>query len=132
MASLTALAMPAVHAGFQDRRVDRAAATIVSALVQARGMSMRTGRETLFTIDVVEGRLMKPGAVAWTSLDHQVSIGLRTAAADLSPDGRGAVRFFPEGTTTGAVIRLSSGAAVREVTVDWLTGGVHVAVGQEP
>jgi len=38
-----------------------------------------------------------------------------------------AIRFFPDGSSTGGSIELGARGDVFEIRVDWLTGAVHVA-----
>jgi general secretion pathway protein H len=38
-----------------------------------------------------------------------------------------AIRFFPDGSSSGGSIELGAGGVTFEVRVDWLTGAVHVA-----
>ena len=44
----------------------------------------------------------------------------------MSSDKRGAIRFYPDGSSTGGRITVSSGERKFLVDVDWLTGRVSI------
>ncbi len=46
--------------------------------------------------------------------------------------GAPAIRFAPDGSSTGGTVRLAEAAAVRLVRVDWLTGRVTMTGGPKP
>jgi general secretion pathway protein H len=51
---------------------------------------------------------------------------MRTAAHEAADDRVGSIRFFPDGSSTGGRISLSSGKSIHTVVVDWLTGHVRI------
>ena len=53
------------------------------------------------------------------------------ARAQLLDEGVGRIRFFPDGSSTGGLIRLVQGNARADVRSDWLTGLVTVDVAVE-
>ena len=58
------------------------------------------------------------------------AIGLAvTAAADETSGALAAIRFLPDGSSTGGTVTLASGSRRASVGVDWLTGRVAAADG---
>ena len=44
----------------------------------------------------------------------------------MESEARGAIRFFPDGSSTGGRITLSTDRLAYLVDVDWLTGKIHL------
>ena len=65
------------------------------------------------------------------SLSAGIRYKLYTAQSEWLSDRRGGIRFFPDGSSTGGRVTLSSERAVMLVDVDWLTGRVRVLDGTE-
>jgi len=57
-------------------------------------------------------------------LDQALSRGV-TASIDSPADLPGAIRFYPDGGASGAVIHLANDSGSRTLSVDWLTGTVE-------
>jgi general secretion pathway protein H len=51
---------------------------------------------------------------------------LLTAQTEVESDHRGSIRFYPDGSSTGGRITVSSGERQYLVDVDWLTGRVAI------
>jgi general secretion pathway protein H len=62
-----------------------------------------------------------------TTLPADVSLRVSTVGGFGSAVGDNAIRFEPDGSSSGGAITLSEGAQSLEIRVDWLTGGVAVA-----
>ncbi|HEY1300337.1 MAG TPA: GspH/FimT family pseudopilin [Stellaceae bacterium] len=124
VALLTAAA-PMIVSGLPGVRLRAAADDLATTLRQLRRQAIRGGETTALTFDPAArsyrastDRLARPlpAAVA--------KIGFETTAlwrADPSPT----VRFFADGSATGARIVLENGARSAAVTVDWLSGRVR-------
>ncbi len=54
-------------------------------------------------------------------------VTLTTAQTELFGTGGGAIRFFPDGTSTGGGVEIARDGRRFLVTVDWLTGRVEIA-----
>jgi general secretion pathway protein H len=53
-------------------------------------------------------------------------ISLYTAQEEQLNGTTGAIRFFPDGSSTGGGVGLSSATERYDILVDWLTGGVSI------
>lgn len=104
-----------------------AAAQVASGLRHSRGHAIRTGRETVTRIDTAASR------IEWgtTRQGYKLTggIGLTVVTAESERRGKVAgIRFFPNGSSTGGRLGLSSSGLRFDVAVNWLTG--HVSVEQ--
>lgn len=117
--------LSAAHETFAYRAFVR---ELVSGLRLARSQAMQSGREVRFIIDV-EGR-------RWGSdqrmrdVPARLDIDAVVAQSEVGAQGVGAIRFYPDGSSTGGtivVVRPSRVAGVR-LRVDWMLGRVS----QEP
>ena len=88
---------------------------------------MVSNRAQVFALDV-EHRVFRSGDRPPVRLDDEIALSFRTARAEVLEDGVGQIRFFPDGSSTGGLIRVSHGAWEAEVRSDWLTGLVTVDV----
>ena len=57
-------------------------------------------------------------------LDKTVKLKMLTARQEANRDG-GAVRFFPNGSSTGGTVILQSDGRSAAIRVDWLTGKIE-------
>lgn len=109
--------------GFQLRT---GTGVVAAALREARSLAIRDNLDTTVVLDI-EARTLRIGADARErQLDHSLGISLYTATSEMQGQDRGAIRFFPDGSSTGGRIRLSSETQVNDVVVSWLTGYVEI------
>ena len=97
---------------------------LASGLRQAQTTAITTRRDAVMTIDV-EAREFRVGNEARTVSD-KVDLTLYTAQSEVSSERLGAIRFFPDGSSTGGRITVSSGERKYLVDVDWITGRVSI------
>ncbi|NCF80888.1 MAG: hypothetical protein GWP74_04680, partial [Proteobacteria bacterium] len=84
--------------------------------------------------DVAKREFRLPGEQRVRKLPERVDIVLFSARSERLSAERGAIRFFPDGSSTGGRITLSTDTLRYLVNVDWLTGRVKVmeSVVEEP
>jgi len=97
---------------------------LASVLREAQASAVATSGETAVVIDR-DGR-------AWASGDRgrQLARGTSFSAVELPAgarlaDGRAAIRFFPDGSSTGGRVEVAAAGRRSTVVVDWLTGRVR-------
>lgn len=101
---------------------------IVGDLRSARTHAMLSGREVRFEIDLPARRIGVGERIR--EVPDGLVVDAVLADAEIESPGKGAIRFYPDGSATGgsiSVVRENSGSGVR-VRVDWLLGRVS----QEP
>ncbi|UEM24404.1 GspH/FimT family pseudopilin (plasmid) [Skermanella mucosa] len=125
MALVAALALPDLGRLAPSLRQRAAAGELAAALRDARGQAIRSNDETVLTLDIGSGTY----ALSYRPDTRQLGafdFFMRTAIQETEGDRVGSIRFFPDGSSTGGRISLSSGRSSHTVTVDWLTGHVRI------
>ena len=80
----------------------------------------------LLIVDPKHNRFAAEGAVPFHLVPPDVHMTVLTADSELLPDGTPAIRFFPDGSSTGGGVELAGRSATVVVAVDWLTGRVSL------
>jgi general secretion pathway protein H len=123
VAVLAALAAGYLRAPPAAVRVGAEAERLAALLQRARADAFATQRESRVVVDGVARTYGIAGAPA-----RRIP-GDMTLSADLAATGidqAGVIRFFPVGTASGGVIRLSLQGAEGAVRVNWATGAITV------
>jgi general secretion pathway protein H len=111
--------------GLGNMRMRSAGHDLVAALRYTRGQAIVSGEERKLEIDVEKRSYQAPKRPVQT-LPKGLTLKLLTAAQERTGDTSGAIRFFPDGSSTGGRVRLIAGARVSDVEVAWLTGEVRL------
>lgn len=102
------------------------ASDIAAALRMARGEAIAQNRPIDVAVDV-DGRRLQIDTAAPRQLSPQLKLALLTAASEDRSAGTGAIRFNPDGSSSGGRIAISDGHQTIAIGIDWLTGRVAVA-----
>ena len=131
IAAATLVAMAAFNGGMRGIQQRAAAREVAAQLRFTRAVAISSGRPQDFVID--------PRARSWTaakgrhgSLPGEGEVEFTGAREVQAEEGKGAVRFFPDGAATGGRIRLQANGGGWDVDVGWLTGDVRVSRIGEP
>jgi general secretion pathway protein H len=121
---------PLVSAALPGVELKAAARRTLSSLRLARETAIRSGDDAVLMVDVEQHRLEIPGYRA-ISLPRRIELKLEAASGEMLDEQRGAIRFFPDGSSTGGRIILARGEGRDQhgyqVGVTWLTGRVRMA-----
>ena len=104
-----------------------AARTVAAGLRQAQTLAMTTRRDTALTIDLDSREFTVAGDPTIRQLPRDLDLKLYTAQSEVTSEKRGAIRFYPDGSSTGGRVTVASGERKYLVDVDWLTGWVSIA-----
>jgi general secretion pathway protein H len=102
--------------------IKAAAAALAAELREARARAISKSQDALVTLDVDGREFWADGKSQHYALDRDISMELVTAAPERLTDKIGRVRYFPDGSSTGATITLALGTQRAVISVDWLTG----------
>ncbi len=91
---------PLISAAFPGVEFKDAARRTVAALRVARETAIRTGADVALMVDVQESTLTLAG-MHTMSLPRHVRVKINAASRKMLDEQRGAVRFFPDGSSTG-------------------------------
>jgi general secretion pathway protein H len=101
--------------------------TVVTALREARSLSLITGRSQALVVDVERSAVRIGDVGRAAGLPKSVRLSLITVAQERIDRGDGAIRFFPDGSSTGGRVSLLQGTRRSDVNVDWLSGRISVS-----
>lgn len=94
---------------------------------QTREIAIASGRDAAWRIDVEEGRYRIPGRGRNGTLPDGIEIELVAAQDEMESERIGAIRFYPDGTSSGGRVILKRDDGGYQVGVNWLTGRILVA-----
>ncbi len=103
-------------------KVRRAGKEMMTALRYTRGRAVVSREERTLEVNVEERTYQAPDREP-VQLPDGVDVTLKTALFDLD-EKVGKVRFFPDGSSTGAQLTLTAGERNWRITVAWLTGEI--------
>ena len=118
------LAVPMRGASSSDLKA--AARALASGLRQAQSTAMATRRDAVLSLDLEAREYAMPGEAAARRLPEGIDLKLYTAQSEVASAQKGGIRFYPDGSSTGGRITVSSGERSFRVDVDWLTGRVTI------
>jgi len=101
------------------------ARSIASGLRQAQTTAMQTRRDTQLKLDVETRQFLLPDG-SLHQLPEGIELQLYTAESEKLSDRIGAIRFHPDGSSTGGRVTVAIGERKYLVDVDWLTGRVTI------
>ena len=122
---VAAIVVPSLGGGAKVE-LKAAARALASGLRQTRNAALNHNRSTTLSVDVDRREFQLPGEQRVRKLPGRMEIVLYTARSEQLDGQRGAIRFFPDGSSTGGRITLSMNSLQYLVDVDWLTGRVIV------
>lgn len=124
LAIVAAIVFPHLAPKTGPGRLKAAAMQIAAILRTDRTAAMRTGRATTTSIDLSRREIRSGEMPSTMGLPNDVDLTVDYAARETLPS----VRFFPNGSSSGARLRITSRVAAYEIRVDWFTGAVRVEV----
>lgn len=117
---------PMLSRGVPGAALKAAAQDVAAGLRQARSEAITRNRAVRFRLDLESRRFAIDGLAGERALPADVELVLTTAESEADGPDAGAIRFHPDGSSTGGGVTLGEGAREYRVLVDWLTGRVSV------
>lgn len=128
-ASGYALVARFVGGGATSGQLKSAARTVAAGLREARSAAIATQESASLSVDMDRREIEVSGGHRPRSLPEKLDLKLYTAQSELQGERRGAIRFYPDGSSTGGRVTLAAGERSLLVDVDWLTGRVSIKEG---
>lgn len=117
--------LPSLTAG-SGVELRAAARTVATALRRTRDRAITRNASEVLTLDLERREMTFAGSPRPRELPSGIEIRLFAARSELIGESHGAIRFFPDGSSTGGRVTLSNDALRYLVDVDWLTGRVRI------
>lgn len=102
------------------------AQAIAAGLRRTRDLAQTHNRATAFVVDVKARQFAMGGGRPPYQLPSSIELVLYTARSELDDQGVGAIRFYPDGSSTGGRITLKTEKRHYLVDVEWLTGRIRI------
>ncbi len=120
--------MAGISAAMPGRQLREAANQVAAEMRLARAQALVRGRSQRFELDLQTKRWKRDNGERVIEGEISDAIDVKaTTAREESPGGQvAAIRFFPEGASTGGRIVFARGDAAWRVDVGWLTGQISV------
>ncbi len=106
--------------GAEIRNAER---EIVAGLRHTRGQAIINREQEIFSVDA-NSRTWKAAGRDPVPLPDGLEITLNTGRSELTGEGAGGIRFFPDGASTGGSIVLTAQEREWHIAVAWLTGEI--------
>lgn len=129
IAAVTAGLAVALGGGLDGMRLRGAAREVAAQLVYTRGQAIVRGEPQFFALNVDTREWEAPGDKAGRLADG-IELRVRSAAEERTEDRVARFRFFPDGSSSGGIVRLRLGEAQWRIDIDWLTGAVELMRGE--
>ena len=126
MALAYTLASPMISSGVSGAELKASARQIAAGLRKARSDAISRRQESVLTLDLATRQFQLTGDARVYRLPPSVAVKVFTAQSELVGGTAGAIRFFPDGGSTGGRITLSANARNYDVDINWLTGQVVI------
>jgi general secretion pathway protein H len=126
LALALALVAPSLNRARLGVAVRSAAFELAAHLRSARAAAREANAERVLTIDVDGRRYWAEGVVPPRQLPQSIALDLTVPTSERVGGGMARVRFFPDGSTSGARVVLDDGRSAAAIRVDWLTGDVRL------
>jgi general secretion pathway protein H len=130
LAMAAAVVAPRVQGSLKTQASKSDALLVANFIAGARMHAMAARAETVVTFDTRDNRYWSSHASETFGVGGDARMQITVASSERVEDSRGGVRFFADGTSTGAQIEISKDKVTAEIAVDWLTGRVDVDFAQ--
>ena len=124
LALALAVVPPSLTGAIDSARFKSAQRDLVSALRYARSRAVNSQQAASVEINVKQGTMQVAGRQRNLSIPDDVALTLVTAQREQLSAFEGAIRFYPDGSSTGGQVRFSRDDQVWSINVDWLTGRI--------
>lgn len=121
-----AVIAPNITSGQDTTKLQSAARSVASALRYARGQALITQSEAIFTVNLETNQYRVSGREKTYQIPDNIDVTLVTAQSELSGQGEGRIRFYPDGSSSGGRVTLEIAGNKKLVDINWLTGQVEI------
>lgn len=128
---LLAVTPPLVTAVMPGVEHKSAARRTAAGLRLAREIAVARGRDAAWVLDVEQNRYSIENDPRGGRLPGGLDLELVAAEEEMLSESVGAIRFYPDGSSSGGRVILKRGETGYQVGVNWLTGRILIAEWEE-
>jgi general secretion pathway protein H len=118
------IAVPRLGRGSDSHAAAATAHAVAAALRLSRNRAVAEARPTRFVVDA--GSYGPGGAGHLSPVPQGISLTLIDSGRIDAARHADAIRFYPDGSSTGGGVALTAGTVRYDVLVDWLNGNVSI------
>jgi general secretion pathway protein H len=122
---VTSITAPSFIRAIDGARFNAASRDIFNALRATRELAQRNQGESTLTIDTRALTYILDGHEQVLDVPQGTTLGLVTSDDELINGVAAAIRFFPDGSSTGGRVTFATQSRSLSIDVDWLTGQVR-------
>ena len=126
LALALAIVAPSLNRARLGLMVRSTAYELAAGLRAARAAAQAGNRVEVVTLDLARRRYWAEGVVGPRTFPASVAVELAVPESERLGASGGRVRFFPDGSASGARVVLNDGRQAASVLVDWLNGDVRI------
>ena len=123
---LLAVVPPLFSRAFPGVEARGAARTLAATLRNTRSEAVFSGHDQAVVIDLENKHYQRQGSDRVTEIPGALELELVTAREELLDERVGAIRFYPDGSSTGGRVTLGGERDGWMVDVDWLSGRIDI------
>lgn len=124
---MLAVTPPLITAALPGVELKAAARSTAGALRLAREIAIAEGRDAAWVLDIEQNRYGIEGDHRGGGLPAGLDLELVAAEEEMQSETVGAIRFYPDGSSSGGRVILKRGDRGYQVGVNWLTGRILIA-----
>lgn len=121
-----ALIPPMFAVGGSTTELKAGARQVAAGLRKARSQAIVSRNEATLTLNVESRSFLLSGEAKPRSLPSQAEISVFTDQGEVVDADTAAIRFYPDGSSTGGRVTLAMGERKFHIDIDWLTGQVEI------
>lgn len=121
---MAALVPPLQLDAVDNARFRRTKQEIIAALRFSRSKAINTRQVVVLAVNSAEGRMRITDEDRALHIPDDVALSMNTAPSEQLSEHENAVRFYPDGSSTGLELVFRQGERVSGIRVDGLTGRV--------
>jgi general secretion pathway protein H len=125
---VAAISFPSLNAKLPGRAATRLSERIAAAMLASRMQALAKNKTESIEFDVTT-RTFTANGTSLAEIPPSISVELLTARGE-EFSGIPSYRFFPDGSSTGGSVKLTSNEALHTVKIRWLTGQVELESGR--
>ncbi|MCU7917752.1 MAG: GspH/FimT family pseudopilin [Candidatus Thiodiazotropha sp. (ex Epidulcina cf. delphinae)] len=124
--ALVALAPPVMERLLPGMKIKAAGQEMAASLRFLRSWSISQGSEGVFTLDLAQKHYTITPRKRSYDLPEGGELTLVSASEERRGEQQGAIRFYPDGSSSGGRITLQGAGNTQRIDIDWLTGRVSL------
>lgn len=121
MTTITSIVVVSFSSQLSSLKLKYQVRNILSSIQKTRLDAIKSGHETLWTLDL-DSRRYWSAQHKKNTYPSALKVVMDTASRERISSTKARIRFFPNGASTGAKVLISNERSTYVINVDWLTG----------